>query len=243
MTVANFIPTLWATSLLVNLHKRHVYGDPSVTNTDYEGEISGFGDRVKINSIGAVTVFDYTRNQDMPAPETLTDAQLELIVDQAKGFNFQIDDIDARQVKPKLMNGATQEAAFALADASDTFLAGLYVGATTHFGSTAAPVGPFTPAQAYEQLVDVGVSLDELNIPSEGRVAVVPPWFVGLIEKDDRFVKAGTGQSDATLRNGFAGSANGIEVRKSNNVPVVNDATAGDSYKSQGTPPAARSYA
>ncbi|HEU5032678.1 MAG TPA: hypothetical protein VFV01_47700 [Spirillospora sp.] len=241
MTVTNFIPQLWATSLLVNLHKAHVYGQPGLTNTDYEGEIAAYGDRVKINSIGAITVFDYTRNTDMPAPEALTDAQIELIVDQAKGFNFQIDDIDARQVNPKLMQGATSEAAYALNDTSDAFLAGLYATAATNFGSTAAPVTFTSAADAYDQVVDMGVALDELNVGPEGRGIVVPPWFYGLVEKDDRFVHA-TASGDQVLRNGFAGDANGVRLYKSNNVPVVNNGTA-DTYKVQMSTPAARSFA
>lgn len=221
MTLAMFIPAIWSASLLVNLRKRAVYGDPSVTNTDYEGEITQFGDRVKINNIGAVTVFTYTRNVDMPVPETLTDAQQELIIDQAKGFNFQIDDLDARQQKPKLMNAATAEAAYALADAADIFLAGFYANSTSNLGTHAAPLAPLaTPAAAYELLVDANVALDELNIPSEGRTAVVPPWFVGLIEKDNRFVNSGSAESTQILRNGFVGDANGCAVVKSNNVPA-----------------------
>lgn len=243
MTLALFIPAIWSASLLVNLRKRHVYGQPSVTNTDYEGEISQYGDRVKINNIGAVTVFTYTRNTDMPAPEVLTDDQRELVIDQAKGFNFQIDDLDARQQKPKLMNAATQEAAYALADVADTFLAGHYTDAGSETGTIAAPLAPLTaPGEAYELIVDAGVALDELNIPSEGRAAVVPPWFYGLIEKDDRFVKAGTPTSDQVLRNGFVGSANGVAIMKSNNVPVVNNGV-NDVSVIQVSTPAARSYA
>lgn len=243
MTVTNFIPAIWSASLLVNLRKRLVYGDPSVVNTDYEGEISQYGDRVKINAIGTVTVFTYTRNVDMPVPETLTDAQLELIVDQAKGFNFQIDDLDARQTKPKLMNAATQEAAYALADVADQFLAGFYASATSNLGTHAAPLAPITdPAKAYELIVDAGVALDEQNIPSEGRVAVVPAWFYGLIEKDARFVASGSEKSSQDLRNGVSGDANGTRIVKSNNVPAPTNGT-NNVTKIQVSTPAARSFA
>jgi hypothetical protein len=243
MTLALFIPAIWSASLLVNLRKRHVYGNPAVTNTDYEGEISQFGDRVKINNIGAVTVFTYTRNTDMPVPETLTDAQRELVIDQAKGFNFQIDDLDTRQQKPKLMNAATQEAAYALADVADQFLGGFYADAGSELGTHAAPLAPLAdPGEAYELIVDANVGLDELNIPSEGRTAVVPPWFVGLIEKDQRFVSSGSEASTSILRAGFAGDANGCAIVKSNNVPVVNNGT-NDVTKIQVSTVQARSYA
>lgn len=243
MTLNLFIPALWSASLLVNLRKRHVYGDPSITNTDYEGEISQFGDRVKINAIGAVTVFTYTKNTDMPVPEVLTDSQQELVIDQAKGFNFLIDDLDTRQQKPKLMNAATQEAAYALADVSDQFLGGFYASATSNLGTHAAPLAPLaSPGEAYELLVDAGVALDEQNIPMENRTAVVPPWFYGFIEKDQRFVSSGSERSSADLRNGVSGDANGIRVVKSNNVPVVNNGV-NDVTKIQVSTSAARSFA
>lgn len=247
MTLNTFIPTIWSTSLLVNLHKAHVYGQPGVTNTDYEGEISGAGDTVKIHSIGAVTVFDYVKNTDMPAPEVLTDAEQSLVIDQSKAFNFQIDDIDRRQQTPKLMNAATREAAYALADVSDQFLAGLYTTATTQIGSTTAPI-VFTAADnAYDQIVAMGVALDEQNITSQARTVVVPPWFYGEIEKDSRFV-ANSEAAHATLINGFAGVANGVNVVKSNNVPVVNSGAGGtpantDTFKVELSTQEARTFA
>jgi vacuolar-type H+-ATPase subunit E/Vma4 len=73
--VDNFIPEIWANELLVNLRKDHVFGGPAVVNRDYEGQIRAAGDTVRINSIGAVTVSSYTKNTDISAPETLTDAQ------------------------------------------------------------------------------------------------------------------------------------------------------------------------
>lgn len=246
MTLSNFIPSVWSANLLANLHKTLVYGQAGVVNRDYEGDIRGAGDRVKINSIGAVTVFDYTKNVDMPAPEVLTDAQRELVIDQAKGFNFLIDDIDKAQQQPKLMSAATKEAAYALADVADQYVAGLYVDAGTNIGSTTAPETLGAPGQAddaYELLVDLGTSLDENNIPRGSRQVIVPPWFVGQLQKDDRFIRYGTPGQQDVLRNGFSGSAAGFEVMLSNNVPTATDGTAGTSYKIQASTSAARSYA
>lgn len=243
MTLYLFIPAIWSASLLVNLRKKLVYGDASVVNSDYEGEISQFGDRVKINAIGAVTVFTYVKNVDMPVAETLTDSTQELVIDQAKGFNFQIDDIDARQQKPKLMGAATQEAGYALADTTDQFIAGFYANAGSELGTHAAPLAPLaSPAEAYDLIVDAGVALDEANIPSDGRTAVVPPWFYGFIEKDDRFVASGSEKSSTDLRNGVSGDANGVMIRKSNNVPAVTNGV-NDVTKIQVSTRAARSFA
>ena len=93
-------------------------------------------------------------------------------------------------------------------------------------GSTAMPKVP-TKDVAYEYLVDLGVLLDEANVPIDGRFVVVPAWFHGLLLKDDRFVRSGTSAGDSRLRNGEAGEAAGFSILKSNNVPN----TTGTKYK------------
>ena len=92
MTINNFSPTAWAGSVLKNLNDAHVYA--TCCNRDYEGDIKSFGDTVKINSLGRVTVSDYTKNSTISAPETLIGAGQTLTIDTAKYFNFEIDDID-----------------------------------------------------------------------------------------------------------------------------------------------------
>jgi N4-gp56 family major capsid protein len=243
VTLNNFIPAVWAGNLLSNLNKSLVYAQAAVSNRDYEGDIRAYGDRVKINQIGRVTVFDYTKNTDMPAPETLTDNQRELVIDQAKGFNFVIDDIDKAQQNPKVMAEATREAAYALGDVADQYLAGLYVTAAGNLGSTAAPLTFDAFGDAYELLVDLNTLLKEGNVPTAGRAAVVPPWFTGLLSKDQRFVGAAAAGSAQTLANGWAGRAAGFDVFESNNVPTATDGTAGTSFKIQVSTPQARAYA
>lgn len=228
MSLNNFIPAIWSARLLQNLHKGLVYGQTGIVNRDYEGEITGAGDSVRINNIGAVSVGDYTKNTDMTAPQTLSDAQQTLLIDESKFFNFQVDDVDKAQQKPKVMDEAMREAGYALADVADQFIAGLYTGVAgpNTIGSDATPVVP-TTATAYEYLVDLATLLTEANIPTMGRWCVVPPWIYGRLLKDDRFVKAGTATSDQVLRNGEVGEAAGFRILQSNNVPN----TAGTKYK------------
>lgn len=219
MTLNNFIPTIWSARLLENLNRTMVYGQPHIINRDYEGEISALGDTVKINSIGRVAVGDYAKNSNMTDPETLTDETRSLKIDQSKYFNFQIDDVDKIQQNPKLMNAAMQEAAYALRNVADQFIAGHYVDAANTLGDDLTPVVP-TKNDAYEYLVDLSVLLDESDVPEQGRFVVVPPWYEGLMLKDDRFVKAGNLPSDQRLLNGIIGQAAGFNVLKSNNVPT-----------------------
>ena len=119
MSVANFIPTIWSARLLAHLDKAHVYA--ALVNRDYEGEIKNYGDTVKINQIGDVTIKDYTKGKDIDDPEELNGDQNTLTIDQAKYFNFSIDDVDAAQVNPKLMDSAMQRSAYAMNDTWQTF--------------------------------------------------------------------------------------------------------------------------
>lgn len=241
MALSNFIPTIWSARLLANLHKSLVYAQTGIVNRDYEGEISQKGDTVKINSIGPVTVGDYTKNTDIGSPETLNDADQVLVIDKQKYFNFQVDDIDKAQQSPSVMDAAMREAAYALADAADQYVAQMHSSAVPAnlLGDDTTPTVIDTGAKAYEALVDLSVLLTDAKIPTSDRFAVVPPWFYGRLLKDDRFVGAGTAQTDAVLRNGQVGMAAGFRILQSNNVP----ATAGAKYKIIAGHPMAYSFA
>lgn len=228
MSLDNFIPQIWSARLLSNLQKSLVYGQAGVVNTDYEGEISQYGDTVKINSIGAVTIGDYVKNNDVEGPETLTDAQTHLTIDQAKYFNFQVDDIDAAQQKPKVMDEAMREAAYGLADVADQYVASLYTGVSDKniIGDDTTPE-VLSKDNVYDMLVDLGVLLTDAKVPREGRWVIVAPWVYGLLLKDDRFIHVSKAGTDQGLRNGIVGRAAGFDILESHNVPNVD----GTKYK------------
>ena len=240
MAINNFIPTIWSARLLQNLQKTLVYGQAGVINRDYEGEIRAYGDTVKINNIGRISVGDYKKNTNMPDPETLTDETRLLAITEAKYFNFQVDDIDKIQQHPKLMDEAMREAAYALRNAADQFIASHYVGAAHTIGNDTTPVEP-TKNNAYEYLVDLSVKLDEADVPDQGRFVIVPPWYEGLMLKDDRFIKTGSLPAEERLMNGVIGKAAGFVVLKSNNVPKVTGAN--ENYKIIAGHPMAWSFA
>lgn len=224
MSLNNFIPVVWAARLLQNLNDAHVY--VNLLNRDYEGEIRSAGDTVKINSIGRVAIGTYTKNTDIGAAETLADSAMMLTIDQQRYFHFQIDDVDKAQQKPKVMNDAMKEAAWGLSDAADAAVAAILAAGVATAGpdntlTAASSVGTgSTDDDAYEILVDLGVVLDNANVPQNGRWVVIPPWYHGMLLKDPRFVSFGTQQNLDRLKNGQIGEAAGFTVVKSNNVPV-----------------------
>ncbi|MBL8180254.1 MAG: P22 coat protein - protein 5 domain protein [Blastocatellia bacterium] len=224
-----FIPTVWASRLLTALERSLIYGQTDVCNRDYEGEIREAGNTVKIASIGDVAIGTYTKDEDIAEAEVLTDEDQTFTIDQQKYFNFYVDSIDRAQQNVNVLDEAMRRSAWALKDTADSYLAGIISGAVPNenkIGTTSTPEVP-TKENAYEYLVDLGVLLDEANVPLDGRFVVVPAWFHGLLLKDERFIKAGTRRSDATLANGEVGSAAGFSIMKSNNVPN----TSGEKYK------------
>ena len=236
----DFIPTVWASRLLTALEKSLIYGQANVSNRDYEGEIRQAGNTVKIASVGSVTIGDYTKNSDITDPETLTDDEQTLLVDQSKYFNFYVDSIDRAQQNVNVLDEAMREAAYGLREKADNYLAAAMEAAVTAGNTIGTTVTPEVPTKddAYEYLVDLGVLLDEGNVPTTNRFAIIPAWFHGLLLKDDRFVRSGTGQGDQRLANGEVGEAAGFRILKSNNVPN----TSGAKYKIIAGHPAATTY-
>lgn len=135
MSVTGFIPELWSRRINQKLRESLVFG--SVVNTDYEGEIGSGGDTVKINSIGDVTIGNYTPNSTSITPEQLNDYQTTLLIDQKKCFAFKIDDVDKAQVNANVMDEAMQSAAWGLKNAADEYIAALYTDAGNTITSTA----------------------------------------------------------------------------------------------------------
>lgn len=227
MSIQNFVPTLWSARLLNHLDKRHVY--LNLLNRDCEGEIKNFGDTVKVNQIGNVSIKDYVVGQDIAAPEDITGVQQTLTIDQAKYFNFAVDNVDNAQTNPKLMDKAMERAAYAMNDVVDQFAANLLavnVHTDNTIGTDSTPIVP-TKDTAYDYLVDLSTKLTEANVRHDGRWVVVPAWFHGLLLKDSRFVGNGTDYNKAILEGGKVGDAAGFEIFVSNNVPH----TSGAKYK------------
>lgn len=222
MALDNFTPEIWSAQLLVNLHNSLVYGSSAVVNRDYEGEIRNFGDTVRINAIGGVNVSNYVKDTDFSnTRQVLSSAQQALVVDQAKMFDFEIDDIDMAQNNPKVMGSAMREAAFALGNNTDAFLSAAInsaVPAGNVFGG--AGVSRAGTGLTYEALVELARILDENNAPPQGRWVVVSPVVYAAFLKDARFVSFGTDANRATIMNRVVGTIAGFDVLVSNQTPT-----------------------
>lgn len=225
MAINNFVPEVWAAQLLGILDKSLVYAGSPCVNRDYEGEIAAYGDTVHIGSIADVSIVDYAKDTDLTI-ETLTDADRTMLIDQAKAFAFEIDDIDLRQARSggALMSEAARRAAFGLRDKADQFVVNrMTLGATNSLGVVDAT----TATNVYDKLVvPAKVKLDQANVPTEGRFLVVDPATHGQLLLDSRFIKVNESGTEMGLRNGVVGSAAGFTIALSNNAPQANRALA-----------------
>ena len=227
MAVTTFIPELWSARLLYALDKSHVA--TNLVNRNYEGVIANQGDTVHINSIGAITVKDYTKNTDIAAPDALTTTDQSLVIDQCKYFNFQVDDVDKVQAAGDLIDTAMGRAAYALADVSDAFLLKTIangVASANKIGAKAT-LTALTASNVYENIVKMRTLLDKANVPTTGRTIVVPPEVYALLLLDDRFAKSGSDSGQNALLNGMVGRVAGFDVFMSNNCVSGNDGGSG----------------
>jgi len=209
MAFENFKPTLWSDKLFQAYDKAFVFSP--LTNKAFESEIQNYGQQVKINEVGEVTVSDYTGSVSY---ETVSDASKYLVIDQKKYFAVEVDDADAAQMNPKVMNELVRKAGVAGGDTVDQFIAAKYVDAGIESGTTGSPTS-ITSTTVLSAVRDMGTSMSEANVPTQGRVAVVPPWFAAKIDLSK--VTRDTNNS-MILNDAYVGRFMGFDIFESNNI-------------------------
>lgn len=226
MAIANFIPEVWSAKLKVALEKSLVYGAAGVINRNYEGDIANFGDTVHITNLTDPTIGNYTAHTDITV-EDVDDADTILIINQSKYFAFEVDDVEKRQARGDVLNEQARKAGYLLKDTADQHIAGLMAAGVDAGNLIAEQTISVASNKAYEILVNLGVRLDEDNVPTDGRWVVVTPAFHGLLLQDSRFIAAGDSQGAEVRTNGHVGRAAGFSIKVSNNAPNGPGAGAG----------------
>ena len=238
MSVANFKPTVWSAELFQELDKSHVL--VNLCNRDYEGDIKDYGDQVKINSVGDITVSNYAPNVTSITPQQLTAAQTILEINQAKYFSFYLDDVDQAQTKPKLMGEAMRKSAHALADTADRWVAGFYTQAGSTVGSTGILANG---SNVLAVLADAALELDQDNVPAQGRWMIIPPWFHQRLITAEVLQTGGSIDANQTYRNGYVGKAYGFDIFTSNNLSTGISAVGARSHYAMAGTQRAMSFA
>ena len=87
-------PVKYSLKLVDLLYNDTIY--PQITNTSYEGAIKDSGDRVRVRTLGKISLSQYTKGMQLAAQE-LTPTYEDLVIDQQWYFKFGVDDIDKLQ--------------------------------------------------------------------------------------------------------------------------------------------------
>jgi hypothetical protein len=203
----NFIPEVFSKLLQAKFYKKSIL--PAISNTDYEGEISGQGEKVTIRTVPAVTISNYTGTI---TTQELTTAKVEMLIDKAKYYSFKVDDVLAAQADINMLEGASSDASEGMRIAVETdVLAASVTGATTIGSQTT-----ITAANILAQILAMSTDLDELNIPEEGRFIVLNPAQISLLKQSELRQAYLTGDSTSPLRNGKVGMVDRFNVYQSN---------------------------
>ena len=239
-----FLPSIYSRKVLNFFRKSSVV--EAITNTDYSGEITAYGDSVKIIKEPVISVSDYTRGSDTTAT-LLTDAETSLVVDSAKAFKFIVDDIETKMSHVNFKEVASSSAAYALKDSYDaaviaTMFAGLSasspnhvlgadsatdLGAGVYDGSGAADLGQSGETDPLDLMARMARLLDEQNVPEEGRWFVASPDFYEVLgQSSSKLLSVDFNAGQGSIRNGLvsSGKLRGFDMYKSNNIAATSNA-------------------
>jgi hypothetical protein len=213
----NFIPEVFSKLLQAKFYSKSIL--PEISNTDYEGEISGQGDKVTVRTVPAVTINDYTGSI---TTQELTTAKVEMNIDKAKYYSFKVDDVLSAQADINMLEAASTDASEGMRIAVETdVLSSAVTGATTIGAQTT-----ITSSNILEQILILSKTLDELNIPEEGRFIVLSPEFISMLKQSELRQAYLTGDATSPLRNGLVGMVDRFKVFQSN--MVYTPAAGGD---------------
>lgn len=213
MSNANFVPEIWSARVLWNFRQNYVYR--GLCNTDYEGEIQGAGDTVRINTPGAVTVNDYAGSITYEKPQS---TQQALLIDQEKYFAVTVDDVDQVQASVDLIDMNTVEAGQAMAKKVDQDISGLYT--TIPASMTVALDVSSNSDGVWIAITGCSQVLDENDVPDQGRWLIVSPLVYAKMKNHSNFIHA-SDMGDDVIRTGQLGQIDNFGIFKSNNVTVA----------------------
>jgi len=247
----SFIPTLWSSKLNAKFYATTVFGD--IANTNYEGEIKSFGDKVIINTAPTIAISNYTVGSTL-SYEVPTPDKTELNISMAKYFGVTVSDVLEYQSNPKMMNHFTDDASKQMAIAIDTdllkmsadtaaatnnrgTLAGVRsasynlggAGGTYHASTNPSGGAPLTlsTSNVLSTMTAMASVLDEQNVPDSDRFLIITPAVRNLLMNSDLRQAYITGDSQSILRNGKIGMIDRFNLYVSNLLPT---AAAGQNF-------------
>jgi hypothetical protein len=233
-TMMGFVPQIWSSRTMKALDDKSLF--LPLVNRDFEGEIKGKGDTVRIHHVGNIVAKSYAvpagRGGALVGPgasdtsrgsityQTATGASMLFTIDAADYFAFEVEDIEAAQADPKYVANLTARAGVALAQSTDRYILDKMITASSAGADEFDQAGSggteldFSASsyKVYDDLVDVGIILDDNLCPEDGRFIVLPTFALASLLKDDRFVGAAADGSGRMRDKGYIGTVAGFQI-------------------------------
>jgi hypothetical protein len=239
-----FIPAIWAGKLIERFYDATVLA--AIANTDYSGLIKNQGDTVHIRTAPTLTINDYEADQEI-AVERPSSNLVDLVIDQGRYFAAILDDVMDVQADLNLMSMWADDASEQMKINVDTYVLGTLaagvdadnIGATAgrlseniDLGADAAPLALVArnagagEVEIVDAILRLGQTLDEQNIPENGRWLILPSWAVAMIKRSELRDASLTGDGTTMLRNGRLGMIDRFTLYASNLLPFDGDDSA-----------------
>ena len=233
----NFIPSVWSAKLNAKFYASTVFAE--IANTNWQGEISGMGDKVIIHTAPTITVSDYTAGGSLtyqvPTPDVL-----EMNIDKGKAFAFQINDVLEYQAKPNLLDMFSADAGeqmkisidsnvlyntiFSAAAANQGAAAGVKSGSYS-LGTAGSPIAinatAGDAANVLTKILQLASVLDEQNVPESDRFLLIDPATRSLLMNTNLAQAQFMGDSSSMVRNGKIGTIDRFTAYVTNQLPFA----------------------
>jgi hypothetical protein len=159
---AGFIPELWSGKLIEKFYAATVLA--AISNTDYEGEIKSYGDRVKIRQKPTIVINNYLINGDLSLQRPAGNA-IELYIDQGKYFSTILDDVIEKQSDINNLSIWADDASEQMKITVDTDVLSFILNKAFLAGGTAAAPGAGANAGASAGAISQNINLGTVAAP------------------------------------------------------------------------------
>jgi N4-gp56 family major capsid protein len=209
MAIDDFVPEVWSTLLVENLLERQSI--TSIFNTDYEGEITGSGDTVRINKYTGTTVSDYTGGTI--TYDAVNSSQVSLLIDKAKYMAVNVDDVDAIQANISFDAPIIRDFADKLQQQRNIDLFQAIID-----DCPTANIWDASSAIDLDDFKDAQVIFDKANVRNSGRFCFINPDGNGDLLGNQNIIDASKYGSDVALKEGEIGMLYGFRIVMTNDV-------------------------
>lgn len=237
LAATGFIPEIWSGKMVEKFYNSTVLA--AISNTDYEGEIKAFGDKVHIRTKPTIVIKKYAAD-GLLVPDRPAGGQVILAIDQGRYWNTILDDVMRTQSDINLLSIWADDASEQMkitidadvllgilgqAAAANRGVAAGLASANINLGVTGTPLALVAnaPTGGQVDILDIilrlGQVLDEQNIPETGRWLVIPAWAATLIKRSELRQAYLSGDAVSMLRNGRIGMVDRFTIYSSNLLP------------------------